>query len=371
MLNAILRNLPGFSSFAGDASSDPGMLRPSMEATGKIGSVIMGETVAAGDMLYQKESDMEWYKADADAIGTMPVTAMALEAGANGQYSKVLFNGYVRSDVLGTLNRAYGTISITGDVADGEYFTIAGLKYSFETTGDAPAGAVKVDIASAQDKATAKAALLAAMATQTATMSKFVWGAFSGDVLTLYAKYPTYKGTEGNALTLVKSGTNLAVSGGTLANGNDGGALYAGNTAGAVQFTIPSGSDDVIQQVGTCISADEMLFEPMQGVKEAVVLPSTTPAADGAADMSKSLFILATGIDLTGFNPQYIGQLAVIYCEASTTDPTVKTGSGVTFDGTNNTATFPDAGDTLVLISVSLTRWLILLNIGAVGLTNA
>jgi hypothetical protein len=40
-----------------------------------------------------------------------------------------------------------------------------------------------------------------------------------------------------------------------------------------------------------------------------------------------------------------------------------------TFDGTNNTATFNAANETLVLIGVSSTRWAIVENIGAVALT--
>ena len=44
----------------------------------------------------------------------------------------------------------------------------------------------------------------------------------------------------------------------------------------------------------------------------------------------------------------------------------VTLGSGVTYDGTNNTATFSTAGQTLILKSISTTRWVIVENIGTV-----
>lgn len=48
---------------------------------------------------------------------------------------------------------------------------------------------------------------------------------------------------------------------------------------------------------------------------------------------------------------------------------TVTLPSGVTWDGTNRVATFNAPGETLVAIAISATRFLILLNIGAVGLS--
>lgn len=104
-----------------------------------------------------------------------------------------------------------------------------------------------------------------------------------------------------------------------------------------------------------------------------IILNSSTPAADGAADMTKSLFILngaTTTIDLTGFTPTAIGQVAVIICSDSTNDCTVKCGTGCTFDGTNNTSTYADAGDALLLVALSLTRWFIIVNVGSVALSS-
>lgn len=49
---------------------------------------------------------------------------------------------------------------------------------------------------------------------------------------------------------------------------------------------------------------------------------------------------------------------------------TVTLPAGVTFDGTNNTATFDLLGETLHILAISATRWLILENIGEVALSN-
>lgn len=49
---------------------------------------------------------------------------------------------------------------------------------------------------------------------------------------------------------------------------------------------------------------------------------------------------------------------------------TVTLPAGVTFDGTNNTATLNAPGEALHLIALSATRWFIAVNIGSVALSN-
>jgi hypothetical protein len=53
--------------------------------------------------------------------------------------------------------------------------------------------------------------------------------------------------------------------------------------------------------------------------------------------------------------------------DAGTSGHTVTTAG--TYDGTNNTATFDAAAETLVLFGISGTRWVILGNFGSVGLS--
>lgn len=55
---------------------------------------------------------------------------------------------------------------------------------------------------------------------------------------------------------------------------------------------------------------------------------------------------------------------------SGTAGHTVTLPAGVTWDGTNNTATLNAPGETLDVVAISATRWLILENIGSVGLST-
>lgn len=64
------------------------------------------------------------------------------------------------------------------------------------------------------------------------------------------------------------------------------------------------------------------------------------------------------------------GDLATIRINSLTSGSVVvTTAAGVTFDGTNNTATFDAANESLVLAYKSATEWQIVLNIGGVALS--
>jgi hypothetical protein len=128
---------------------------------------------------------------------------------------------------------------------------------------------------------------------------------------------------------------------------------------------------DIIDKLDSISGLTAALTGNVTGnVNGRVTLSVSTPISDGAADMTKSFFTLGSGIDLTAFTPAAAGHFAIIWCTDSTVDATVTCGAGCTFDGTNNKATFADIGDALVLIALSSTRWLILLNIGAVALSS-
>lgn len=68
----------------------------------------------------------------------------------------------------------------------------------------------------------------------------------------------------------------------------------------------------------------------------------------------------AAGYDLVITNTSASGTVA----------HTVTLPAGVTWDGTNNTATLDAAGEALHVVAVSATRWLIIDNIGSVGLST-
>jgi hypothetical protein len=63
--------------------------------------------------------------------------------------------------------------------------------------------------------------------------------------------------------------------------------------------------------------------------------------------------------------------LVIVNTSASgTVSHTVTAAAGVTFDGTNNTATLDAAEEALHIVAVSATRWKIMENIGTVGLSS-
>ena len=79
----------------------------------------------------------------------------------------------------------------------------------------------------------------------------------------------------------------------------------------------------------------------------------------------------STPILLTIPAPRDSGQLLIIRDISSSTQVHVMTSvSGTTFDGTNNTASFNAAGEQLILMSISTTQWIILLNSGSVAMSS-
>jgi hypothetical protein len=63
--------------------------------------------------------------------------------------------------------------------------------------------------------------------------------------------------------------------------------------------------------------------------------------------------------------------LIIVNTSASgTVAHTVTAAAGVTFDGTNNTATLDAPEEALHIVAVSATRWKIMENIGSVALSN-
>jgi hypothetical protein len=68
----------------------------------------------------------------------------------------------------------------------------------------------------------------------------------------------------------------------------------------------------------------------------------------------------ARAITFTGA-PAY-GWLLIIAAQATATSHTAKLPAGVTYNGTDNTATLDGAGDVLILLATSATRYLVLYN---------
>jgi hypothetical protein len=95
--------------------------------------------------------------------------------------------------------------------------------------------------------------------------------------------------------------------------------------------------------------------------------------ATGAITIKSGLVTLAhatTPIEATLAAPTAGDELIIINTSASgTAAHTVTVAAGVTLDGANDVATLDAPGDVIHMIAVSATRWIILENIGSVGLS--
>lgn len=96
--------------------------------------------------------------------------------------------------------------------------------------------------------------------------------------------------------------------------------------------------------------------------------------ASGAITLNSGLFTLNHAtviIEATLDAPVAGDELHIVDNSASgTIAHTVTTAAGVTWDGTNNTATLNAPGEALHVIALSATRWFILENIGSVALSS-
>ncbi len=96
--------------------------------------------------------------------------------------------------------------------------------------------------------------------------------------------------------------------------------------------------------------------------------------ATGAITITSGLVKLnhaSTIIAATLAAPTEGAELYIVDSSASgTAAHTVTTAAGVTWDGTNNTATLNAPGEALHVIALSATRWFILENIGSVALSS-
>jgi hypothetical protein len=226
--------------------------------SGIVGRVLVGETVARYDMLYHNATTGKFEKANATNATKMPIICMALEAGVLNDNVLCLFQGFVQSSDKDWTVRASGTITISGNIADGDYFTIGGVTYEFDTNSAWTAGRVQV-YCSAVTNTVAQTALSAVLKEYSRYKVQQP-GAWAANILTLYA----YDGgTPGNSVGLVKSGTNLAVSGANMTGGVDGALVYGSiSVNGGIQYTAPVTTSNIVQFLGRSLAYNQFYFNP-------------------------------------------------------------------------------------------------------------
>ena len=103
-----------------------------------------------------------------------------------------------------------------------------------------------------------------------------------------------------------------------------------------------------------------------------LIMSANSYSANAAiATSGLNLITAADDRAFTLANPGIAGKLLVIYATSvgGSKSFTVTTATAAALDGTNNTATFDATHEALVLISVSATKWLIISNVGTVGLS--
>jgi len=78
-----------------------------------------------------------------------------------------------------------------------------------------------------------------------------------------------------------------------------------------------------------------------------------------------------TALSMTLADPGYAGRhLIITQIDGGTDGHTVTAATSGAFDGTNEIATFNAQYETLILVSVASTRWVIVENVGSVGLST-
>lgn len=155
-----------------------------------------------------------------------------------------------------------------------------------------------------------------------------------------------------------------------------GDKLYLG-TAGAYTTVENTTLGQLNQEVGYVLSTDAVAIDLTKDTEGTVnvagnfdVFEVSTAGALSTAGIS----LVATGtgdLALTLGTPKAGTQVRIKLVVDGGGNAVVTTEAGITFDGTNNQATFADALDELVLGYKSATEWIIIENVGAVALATA
>lgn len=165
----------------------------------------------------------------------------------------------------------------------------------------------------------------------------------------------------------------IDVPAGTYTNAQIGNKLYLG-TAGAYTTVENTTLGQLNQEVGYVLSTDAVAIDLTKDTKGTVNVASNFDVFEvstAGALSTAGISLVTTGagaLALTLGAPTAGTQVRIKLVVDGGGNATVTTGAGITFDGTNNQATFADALDELVLGYKSATEWVIIENVGAVAL---
>jgi len=130
-------------------------------------------------------------------------------------------------------------------------------------------------------------------------------------------------------------------------------------------LTLPTSTDTLVGKATTDVLTNKTLTAPIINSGQ-LALEVSTPEEDGVIDATAQVFILGTGVDLTGFTPA-AGKLYFFYCTDSTADATVTMSAGATWEGTNDTIAFTTDGSGVLVIGISATRVIVISTIDTVS----
>jgi len=130
------------------------------------------------------------------------------------------------------------------------------------------------------------------------------------------------------------------------------------------QSTSSLTNDNQLALYGTADLGDGVARNATLLLNSALATVVTNYSAAGAlATSGMALIAGGTGFAMTLAAPTEGCLANILLASISSGSVTVKTAAGVTFDGTNNTATFNAAADQLVIGYSSATRWQIFTNV--------
>jgi len=249
-----------------------GILTPDIEYSGMVGTIKLGETVVAGDLVTPVSADQEFKLADPTASAIVgPATAIMLEGGANGGYALALFEGYMKYNSWLTTEylcaKARAELTVDDVTVDAETVTINAAAVLGNDVSDdgvvagsnflvVPASTSLANFKTVTSKTLINAAL-AALTTDPMARVETTW---AGDVLAFVA---VNAGTAANDFADADTFTNGSWTT-SWAGGTNAGVVYCGDSGKpACAANIPATSNDMVQVVGQAISPTEIMFKPI------------------------------------------------------------------------------------------------------------